>query len=118
DERPDAYERVVDRLLASPQFGERWAAMWLDLARYADTQGYEKDEHRNAWPYRDIVIESFNRDMPFDQFTIKQLAGDLLPGTAIGNRLSTGFNRNTQTNTEGGTDDEEFRTAAVLDRVA
>src|SRR5262249_55077298 len=115
---PDAYERVVDRLLASPQFGERWAAMWLDLARYADTQGYEKDEARNAWPYRDWVIRPLNDGMPFDQFTIKQLAGDLVSDATIGDRLATGFHRNTQTNTEGGTDDEEFRTAAVLDRVA
>ncbi len=113
-----AYERVVDRLLASPHFGERWAAMWLDLARYADTQGFEKDEARNAWPYRDWVIRAFNDDLPYDQFLVKQLAGDLLPEATLSDRLATALHRNTQTNTEGGTDDEEFRTAAVLDRVA
>jgi hypothetical protein len=117
DNRPDAYERVVDRLLASPQFGERWASMWLDLARYADTVGYEKDPHRDIWPYRDWLIRALNDDMPFDEFTVKQLAGDLLTDATIGDRLATAFHRNTQTNTEGGTDDEEFRTLAVLDRV-
>jgi hypothetical protein len=118
DHRQDAYERVVDRLLASPHFGERWASTWLDLARYADTVGYEKDPHREIWPYRDWLIRAFNDDMPFDEFTVKQLAGDLLPDATIGDRLATAFHRNTQTNTEGGTDDEEFRTVAVLDRVA
>lgn len=116
DDSPQARERVVDRLLASPRFGERWAAMWLDLARYADTMGFEKDPHRNIWPYRDWVIRALNADMPFDEFTIKQLAGDLLPHATIGDRLATAFHRNTQTNTEGGTDDEEYRTAAVIDR--
>ena len=118
DNRPDAYERVVDRLLASPHFGERWASMWLDLARYADTVGYEKDPHRDIWPYRDWLIRALNDDMPFDEFTVKQLAGDLLPEATLDDRLATAFHRNTQTNTEGGTDDEEFRTAAVLDRVS
>jgi hypothetical protein len=118
DANTGAYERVVDRLLASPHFGERWAAMWLDLARYADTQGYEKDEARTIWPYRDWVIRAFNDDLPYDEFTVKQLAGDLLPDATIGDRLATAFHRNTQTNTEGGTDDEEYRTMAVLDRVA
>ncbi len=118
DATPTAYERAVDRLLASPRFGERWASMWLDLARYADTQGFEKDDHRNAWPYRDWVIRALNDDMPFDEFTVKQLAGDLLPEATVGDRVATAFHRNTQTNAEGGTDDEEFRTAAVLDRVA
>ena len=118
DDRADSYERVVDRLLASPHFGERWASMWLDLARYADTQGFEKDAHRDAWPYRDWVIRAFNDDLPFDQFTVKQLAGDLLPEPTFADRVATAFHRNTQTNTEGGTDDEEFRTAAVLDRVS
>ena len=117
DSRDDAFERVVDRLLASPQFGGRWASMWLDVARYADTTGYEKDLHRDIWPYRDWVIRAFNADMPFDKFTIRQLAGDLLEGATIEDRLATAFHRNTQTNTEGGTDDEEFRTAAVIDRV-
>lgn len=109
---------VVDRLLASPSFGERWAAVWLDLARYADTYGFEKDPHRDIWPYRDWVIRAFNSDMPYDQFTIEQLAGDLLPDATMDQRLATAFHRNTQTNTEGGTDDEEFRVAAVIDRVS
>jgi mono/diheme cytochrome c family protein len=118
DRRPDAYERLVDRLLASPHYGERWARMWLDLARYADTQGYEKDNRRTIWPYRDWVIRAFNSNMPFDQFTLKQLAGDLLPSPTEDDLIATGFHRNTMTNTEGGTDDEEFRDAAVKDRVA
>lgn len=107
---------VVDRLLASPNFGERWAAVWLDLARYSDTYGFEKDPHRDIWPYRDWVIRAFNADMPYDRFTIEQLAGDLLPDATADQRLATAFHRNTQTNTEGGTDDEEFRVAAVIDR--
>jgi len=112
-----AREKVVDRLLASPRFGERWAAMWLDLARYSDTYGYEKDPPRDIWPWRDWVIRAFNADLPFDQFTINQLAGDLLEHPTADDLLATAFHRNTQNNTEGGTDDEEFRTAAVLDRV-
>ncbi|WP_052573567.1 PSD1 and planctomycete cytochrome C domain-containing protein [Haloferula sp. BvORR071] len=111
-----AMEAAVDRLLASPQFGERWAAMWLDLARYSDTTGFEKDPHRDIWPFRDWVIRAFNADMPFDQFTIKQLAGDLLDNPEAGDLIATGFHRNTQNNTEGGTDDEEYRLAAVMDR--
>lgn len=118
DNRPDAYEQVVDRLLASPRYGERWASMWLDLARYADTVGFEKDPHRNIWPYRDWLIRALNVDMPFDEFTVRQLAGDLLPGATLEDRLATAFHRNTQMNTEGGTDDEEYRLAAVLDRVS
>ncbi|MCA9257729.1 MAG: DUF1549 domain-containing protein, partial [Planctomycetales bacterium] len=118
DVRPDAYERVVDELLASDDFGERWASMWLDLARYADTMGYEKDPHRAIWPYRDWVIRALNQNMPYDEFTIKQLAGDLLPDASLEDRLATAFHRNTQTNTEGGTDDEEFRTSATMDRVS
>ena len=117
DDRPDAYERVVDRLLASPHYGERQARPWLDQARYADTNGYEKDERRSIWPYRDWVIDALNRDMPFDAFTVAQLAGDLLPGASEAQRIATGFHRNTMVNTEGGTDDEEFRVAAVVDRV-
>jgi hypothetical protein len=113
-----ARAQAVDRLLDSPRYGERWAAMWLDLARYADTYGFEKDPHRNVWPWRDWVIRAFNSDMPFDQFTIEQLAGDLLPGATADQRLATAFHRNTQCNTEGGTDDEEFRVAAVIDRVS
>ena len=113
-----AREAVVDRLLHSPHYGERWAAMWLDLARYSDTTGFEKDPHRDIWPYRDWVIRAFNQDMPYDRFTIEQLAGDLLPDATADQRLATAFHRNTQTNTEGGTDDEEYRVAAVIDRVA
>ncbi len=112
-----AKARVVDRLLTSPHFGERWAAVWLDLARYSDTFGYEKDPHRDIWPWRDWVVRAFNADLPFDQFTIKQLAGDLLPDATGDDVLATAFHRNTQNNTEGGTDDEEYRTAAVIDRV-
>ncbi|WP_367870380.1 PSD1 and planctomycete cytochrome C domain-containing protein [Luteolibacter sp. Populi] len=113
-----AMEAAVDRLLASPAFGERWAAMWLDLARYSDTTGFEKDPHRDIWPFRDWVIRAFNDGMPFDQFTIKQLAGDLLDKPGPGDLIATGFHRNTQNNTEGGTDDEEYRLAAVMDRVS
>ena len=114
---PDAYEKAVDRLLASPHYGEHLARYWLDLARYADTNGYEKDDRRTIWPYRDWVINAFNRDMPFDQFTIEQIAGDLLPNATLEQKIATGFHRNTMVNTEGGTDDEEFRVAAVVDRV-
>ena len=119
DARPDAYERLVDRLLDSPAYGERWARMWLDVARYADSAGYGSDPLRlNIWPYRDWVVGAFNRNLPYDQFTIEQLAGDLLPGATLEQRVATAFHRNTMTNTEGGTDDEEFRVAAVKDRVA
>lgn len=118
DTRPDAYERQVDRLLASPRYGERWATLWLDLSRYADTRGYEKDDDRNAWKYRDWLVDALNRNQPYDQFGIEQLAGDLIPGATLEQRIATTFNRNTQTNDEGGTDDEEFRVAAVIDRVA
>ncbi|MFT5129234.1 MAG: hypothetical protein ACI8W8_002856, partial [Rhodothermales bacterium] len=117
DSATDAYEREIDRLLRTPQFGERWAGTWLDLARYADTQGYEKDNGRSIFPFRDWVIKAFNDDMPFDQFTIKQLAGDLLPKATQADQVATGFHRNTMCNTEGGTDDEEYRVAAVIDRV-
>ncbi|MCC6231361.1 MAG: PSD1 domain-containing protein [Verrucomicrobiales bacterium] len=120
DRRDDprrAKERVVDRLLSSPRYGERWAAMWLDLARYSDTYGFEKDPHRDIWPWRDWVIRAFNADLPFDEFTIRQLAGDLLENPSADDLLATAFHRNTQNNTEGGTDDEEYRTVAVHDRV-
>ena len=117
DTLPDAYERYVDELFASPRYGERWARWWLDLARYADTKGYEKDERRTMWPYRDWVINAFNGDMPLDRFTALQLAGDMLPGASESDLIATAFHRNTMTNDEGGTDDEEFRTAAVIDRV-
>jgi hypothetical protein len=117
DAEPKAYEKVVDRLLASPHYGERQARPWLDQARYADTNGYEKDERRAIWPYRDWVIDAYNRDLPFDRFTIEQIAGDLLPGATAEQKIATGFHRNTMVNTEGGTDDEEFRVAALVDRV-
>jgi len=117
DQSPDAYARAAERLLASPHFGERFARPWLDMARYADTQGYEKDARRTQWPYRDWVIESFNSNLPFDQFTLQQLAGDLLPGAGPREKLATGFHRNTMLNEEGGIDEEEFRSDAVIDRV-
>jgi len=117
DKSPGAYEKAVDRLLASPAYGERWARPWLDLARYADTQGYEKDNRRNMWPYRDWVIKALNENMRFDQFTIEQIAGDMLPDATQDQKVATGFHRNTMTNTEGGTDNEEFRYEAVVDRV-
>lgn len=116
DERADAYERFVDELLASPSFGEKWARWWLDVARYADTKGYEKDERRTMWPYRDWVIRAFNDDMPLDRFSMLQLAGDMVDGASESDLIATAFHRNTMTNDEGGTDDEEFRTAAVIDR--
>ncbi len=114
---PQSYERLVDSLLASPHYGEKWAAMWLDLARYADSNGYEADYHRDIWRYRDWVIQAFNHDMPFDQFTIEQLAGDLLPNPTREQLIATAYNRNTMNNSEGGTIDEEFRVASVLDRL-
>lgn len=114
---PAAYEQMVDELLAKPQFGEHWARMWLDLARYADTKGYEKDLGRTIWPYRDWVVNALNADMPLDQFTREQLAGDLLPNSTQQQLIATAFHRNTMTNDEGGTDNEEFRVAAVKDRV-
>jgi hypothetical protein len=118
DPTPDAYERLVDRLLASPHYGERWARRWLDLARYADTNGYEKDRPRSIWPYRDWVIAALNADMPFDRFTVEQLAGDMLPGATASQRVATGFHRNTMLNEEGGIDPLEFRFHAMTDRVA
>ncbi len=117
DTRAGAYEIRVDSLLASPHFGERWSAWWLDLARYADTKGYERDGNRDIWAYRDWVIQAFNDDMPFDRFTIEQLAGDLLPEPTKDQLIATAFHRNTMNNDEGGTDDEEFRVAAVMDRL-
>lgn len=117
DESPDAFEKVIDTLLESPSFGEKWASMWLDLARYADSKGYEKDLHRNIWKYRDWVIDAFNRDMPFNEFTVQQLAGDLLPHPSKSQLIATAFHRNSMANDEGGTNDEEFRVAAVLERV-
>jgi hypothetical protein len=117
DRDPGAYERLVDRLLASPRYGERWARPWLDLARYADTNGYEKDRPRSMWPYRDWVIRALNADLPFDRFTIEQLAGDLLPDATVEQRVATGFHRNTMMNEEGGIDPLEYRFHAMVDRV-
>ena len=116
DTRPDAYERVVDRLLASPHYGERWARPWLDLARYADTNGYEKDNRRDIWKYRDWVIDAFNRDLPFDRFTVEQIAGDMLPKPTVEQKIATGFHRNAMTNEEGGVDPEESRYEVLVDR--
>ena len=118
DTRPDAYERLVDRLLASPHFGERWARPWLDLARYADSNGYEKDDRRSIWKYRDWVINALNHDMPFDEFTVEQIAGDMLPNATEDQRIATGFNRNTQFNEEGGVDKDESYFEVQVDRVA
>ncbi len=117
DTSPHAYERWVDGLLASPAYGERWAAVWLDLARYADSRGYEKDGFRDMWRYRDWVIDAFNSDKPYDQFLTEQLAGDLLPKPTEDQLIATAFHRNTQSNDEGGVDHEEYRTYAVLDRL-
>ena len=110
------YLVLVDSLLSSSHFGERWASMWLDLARYADSNGYEIDNHRNIWRFRDWVIQALNDDMPFDQFTELQLAADLLSDPEEDHLIATAFHRNTMTNTEGGTIDEEFRMASVVDR--
>ncbi len=112
-----SYETMVDTLLARKDYGEKWASWWLDLARYADTKGYEKDTGRNMWRYRDWVIGAFNQNMPYDQFTTEQLAGDLLPDPTTDQLIATAFHRNTMNNDEGGTDDEEFRVASVMDRV-
>ena len=117
DPSPDAYEHLVDRLLASPHYGERWARRWLDLARYADTNGYEKDRPRSMWPWRDWVIDALNADMPFDEFTIEQLAGDLLPNPTPAQVIATGFNRNSMLNEEGGIDPLEYRFYSMVDRV-
>ena len=117
DTSPGAYESLVDRLLASPHYGERWARWWLDAARYADSNGFEKDRARSMWPYRDWVINAMNRDLPFDQFTIEQLSGDLLPNPTLDQRVATGFLRNSMINEEGGVDPEQFRIEGVIDRV-
>jgi hypothetical protein len=117
DSSPDAYAKLVDRLLQSPRYGERWARRWLDLARYADTNGYEKDRARIIWPYRDWVIQALNADMRFDQFTVEQIAGDMLPGATPQQIVATGFHRNTMMNEEGGIDPLEFRYYAVVDRI-
>jgi hypothetical protein len=112
-----AIEVETDRLLASPRFGERWASVWMDLARYADSAGYADDGRREVWKYRDWLIDAFNRDLPYDQFTIEQIAGDLMPAATLDQKIATTFSRLSQVNNEGGTDDEEFRVAAVIDRM-
>lgn len=117
DKSPAAYEKVVDRLLASPRFGERMAHRWLDAARYADTNGYQTDGDRVMWRWRDWVIEAFNKGVPFDQFTIEQIAGDMLPGATLEQKLATGFNRNHRGNSEGGVIPEEYAVEYVVDRV-
>jgi len=117
DKRPGAYERVVDRLLHSPHYGEKWARHWLDLARYADSDGYEKDLPRPyAWRWRKWVIDALNSDQPFDQFTIDQIAGDLLPNSTVEQKVATGFHRNSLTNREGGIDREQLRVEQAVDR--
>jgi cytochrome c553 len=117
DPRPNRYEHLVNELLMSPAYGERWARHWLDLARFADTNGYEKDRYRSIWPFRDWVINALNEGMPFDEFSIKQLAGDMLPNATEADRVATGFHRNTMMNEEGGIDIEEFRFESIVDRV-
>jgi len=117
DQGAEAYERLVERLLASPHYGERWGRHWLDLARYADSNGFNIDAPRSIWRYRDWVIDALNRDLPFDQFTIEQLAGDLVPKATLEQRIATGFHRNTLLNQEGGIDEEQFRVENVVDRV-
>jgi Protein of unknown function (DUF1553)/Protein of unknown function (DUF1549)/Planctomycete cytochrome C len=117
DSAPDSYDRVVDRLLASPRYGERWARPWLDLARYADTNGYEKDNRRSIWKFRDWVIDALNGDLPFDQFTVEQIAGDMLPDATTAQKIATGFHRNAMTNEEGGVDPDESMYEVLVDRV-
>ena len=117
DEAPGAYERLVERLLASPHFGERFASVWLDAARYADTSGYQNDGPRDMWRWRDWVIDAFNRSLPFDRFTIEQLAGDMLPDATLDQRIASGFNRNHRGNAEGGIIPEEYAVEYVVDRV-
>jgi hypothetical protein len=118
DASPNAYEKVVDRLLASPHYGERWGRHWLDVARYADSDGYTIDAPRQMWKYRDWVIEALNRDLPFDEFVIEQIAGDMLPNPTVEQLIATGFHRNTPNNYEGGIDFEQYRVENVADRVA
>ena len=123
DPAPDAFEKLVDKLMAMPQYGERWARRWLDIARYADTNGYEKDRPRTVWPYRDWVINAFNADKSYDRFTVEQLAGDMLPDAktpqaTADQKIATGFHRNTMRNEEGGIDPMEYRFYSVVDRVA
>jgi len=116
DNSPDAYEKAVDRLLMSPRYGERWAWEWLDAARYADTNGYQGDPERTMWPWRDWVVKALNDNMPYDKFTVEQLAGDLLPNATLEQKVATGFNRNHMFNGEGGRIAEETRVENVMDR--
>ncbi len=116
DTAPDAYERLVDHILSSPHYGERMARQWLDLARYADSNGFTRDQPRVIWKYRDWVINAFNNNLPFDQFTVEQIAGDMLPDATMEQKIATGFHRNTLFNEEGGTDPEQFRIESVVDR--
>ena len=118
DARPDAYEQLVEKLLASPRYGERWGRHWLDLARYADSDGFTIDAARNIWKYRDWVIHALNRDYSFDRFTREQIAGDMIEDSTLQQKVATGFHRNTLINQEGGTDDEQFRVEAVVDRTS
>ncbi|HVW84179.1 MAG TPA: DUF1549 domain-containing protein, partial [Bryobacteraceae bacterium] len=117
DSSPNAYEKVVDRLLASPRYGERMAIRWLDAARYADTNGYQTDGERFMWRWRDWVIDAFNRNMPYNEFTVEQIAGDMLPNATLDQRIASGFNRNHRGNGEGGIVPEEYAVEYVVDRV-
>jgi hypothetical protein len=117
DQSSDAYQKLIEHLLSSPHYGEFWGRHWLDAARYADSNGFEKDATRSIWPYRDWVINAFNRDLPFDQFTLEQLAGDLLPNATLDQRVATGFLRNSMMNQEGGIEPEQFRVESMIDRV-
>src|SRR5205085_7634176 len=117
DKSKDAYAKQVERLLASPHYGERWARHWLDAARYADSDGYEKDMSREMWPYRDYVVNAFNRDLPYNQFLIEQLAGDQLPNASQDQKVATGFLRNSMVNMEGAIDPEQFRMDSMFDRM-
>ena len=118
DKSPDAYEKRVDRLLASPHYGERMAMEWLDLARYSDTHGYHIDSLREMWPWRDWVIKAYNRNMPYDQFTVEQLAGDLLPNATVDDKIASGFNRNNMINFEGGAVPQEYHAEYTIDRAS
>ena len=118
DQGKNAYSKIIDKLLSSKHYGERWGRHWLDLARYADSNGYSHDSPRTIWKYRDWVIDAYNKNLPFDQFIIEQIAGDMLPEATIDQRIATGFHRNTQINTEGGVDKEQFRIDSIFDRVA
>jgi hypothetical protein len=117
DQSTDAYQKHVERLLKSPHYGERWGRHWMDAARYADSDGYEKDKSRQVWFYRDWIINALNRDLPYDQFVIEQLAGDLLPHATQDQIVATGFLRNSMINEEGGVDPEQFRMDAMFDRM-